>query len=175
MFRKRIHRKHVGDGELNITAFMNLMVVLVPFLLITAVFSQVTMLELNLPGGGESPEDVVPPPIELEITIRKDRLEVGNRNDPIQYVMTTIDQKDGKHDYLALNTYLQDVKALFPDTLAATILAEEQTSYDDIVQAMDAVRLVEQKQESEWVQAELFPQVSLGNAVPDTRKAEVSP
>ncbi len=37
---------------LNITAFMNLMVVLTPFLLITAVFSRMAILELNLPGDG---------------------------------------------------------------------------------------------------------------------------
>ena len=168
MFRKRIRRKAVSDGELNITAFMNLMVVLVPFLLITAVFSQVTMLELNLPGGGESPEDVMPPPIELEVTIRKDQLEVGDRNTGL---LTVLPQVDGKHDYDKLNEYLQDVKAKFPEILSATILAEETTEYDDIVQAMDAVRLVEQKQDDEWVQAELFPQVSLGNAVPDPRNA----
>ncbi|NIO40724.1 MAG: biopolymer transporter ExbD, partial [Burkholderiales bacterium] len=36
-------------AELDITAFMNLMVVLVPFLLITAVFSRMTVLDLTLP------------------------------------------------------------------------------------------------------------------------------
>ena len=41
--RSRSNRKHEAV-ELNITAFMNLMVILVPFLLITAVFSQVAIL-----------------------------------------------------------------------------------------------------------------------------------
>jgi biopolymer transport protein ExbD len=44
--RKRIRE----PGELDITAFMNLMVVLVPFLLITAVFSRIAVHELTLPG-----------------------------------------------------------------------------------------------------------------------------
>ena len=47
MRRRLRHRR--PEAELNITAFMNLMVILVPFLLITAVFSQVAILELNLP------------------------------------------------------------------------------------------------------------------------------
>ena len=48
---KRIGKKRVEAAvELNITAFMNLMVILVPFLLITAVFSRITVLELNLPA-----------------------------------------------------------------------------------------------------------------------------
>ena len=47
-WRKHHRREAV---ELNITAFMNLMVILVPFLLITAVFSQVAILDLNLPSS----------------------------------------------------------------------------------------------------------------------------
>ena len=51
LLRRSGHR-HKEVVELNITAFMNLMVVLVPFLLITAVFSQVAILDLNLPTDG---------------------------------------------------------------------------------------------------------------------------
>ena len=48
---KFIHKNYTKEAvELNITAFMNLMVILVPFLLITAVFSRLTILELNLPA-----------------------------------------------------------------------------------------------------------------------------
>jgi hypothetical protein len=36
--------------------------------------------------------------------------------------------------------------------------------YDDLVQVMDTVRIVEQKQGNSFVQFELFPDVSLGDA-----------
>ena len=49
MMRRSRHRRNKEPAELQITAFMNLMVVLVPFLLITAVFSQMAVLDLNLP------------------------------------------------------------------------------------------------------------------------------
>ena len=56
--RRRGGRRHNDDtAELNITAFMNLMVILVPFLLITAVFSRLAILELNLPGSSTEPVD----------------------------------------------------------------------------------------------------------------------
>jgi len=48
--RRRIRRQN-DPVELDITAFMNLMVILVPFLLITAVFSRMAILELNLPSA----------------------------------------------------------------------------------------------------------------------------
>ena len=52
--RRRLRRRtgQHEPGDINITAFMNLMVILVPFLLITAVFSRITILELNLPAAG---------------------------------------------------------------------------------------------------------------------------
>ena len=55
MWQRRAKRSREVNADLNITAFMNLMVVLVPFLLITAVFSQVSILNLNLPGTGAPP------------------------------------------------------------------------------------------------------------------------
>jgi biopolymer transport protein ExbD len=55
--RKGGRRGNVETAELNITAFMNLMVILVPFLLITAVFSRLAILELNLPGSSTEPSE----------------------------------------------------------------------------------------------------------------------
>ncbi len=51
-FRRR--RSHDTEVELNITAFLNLMVVLIPFLLINAVFAQVSILQLDLPAVNDS-------------------------------------------------------------------------------------------------------------------------
>ncbi len=48
---RRKHGKSKEAPELDITAFLNLMVVLVPFLLVSAVFSRITILELNMPAG----------------------------------------------------------------------------------------------------------------------------
>src|SRR6056300_1847134 len=78
--RRRDGRRHNSEvAELNITAFMNLMVILVPFLLITAVFSRMAILELNLPGSSSAPGEP-PRDLQLEITVRADGLEVGDRS-----------------------------------------------------------------------------------------------
>lgn len=161
MFHRRFRRRAKGNSDLDMTSFMNLMVVLVPFLLATAVFSRVTVLEMSLPGGGEAPADVQTPPLVLEVTLRADRLEVGDRNSGL---LKSFPQVEGKHDYTGLNEYLQQVKARFPDMLEATLLAEENTPYDNIVQTMDAVRMYQVKQGNDWLQAELFPSISMGSA-----------
>ena len=71
--RVRRLRKHAV--ELDITAFMNLIVVLVPFLLSSAVFSRLAIIELNLPAGSSSLTNLKES-LQLEIVIRRDGFEV---------------------------------------------------------------------------------------------------
>jgi biopolymer transport protein ExbD len=155
----RSHHRH-ETAELNITAFMNLMVILVPFLLMTAVFSQVAILELNLPSSTDQ-LDTEPETMQLEVTVRDDRLEVGERNAGL---LTGFPKTDAGYDLLALGEYLKQVKARFPDKLDATILLEADVSYEVLVQVMDVVRVYEAESDGESVQAELFPEISIGDA-----------
>ena len=164
-FRSRHRRRDPAD--LDITAFMNLMVILVPFLLITAVFSRLAILELNLPSSGDQPNDM-PETMQLEVIVRADRLEVGERNGGL---LTRLPKQDDAHDYAGLTEYLKKVKATFPDKLDAAILLEPDVPYDVLVQVMDAVRLFEEVELdengqpiSEPIKAELFPEISIGDA-----------
>ena len=47
---------------------------------------------------------------------------------------------------------------------AATILLESDTPYDTLVQVMDKVRVLEVENAGQTVQAELFPDISIGDA-----------
>ncbi|MGA9032257.1 MAG: biopolymer transporter ExbD [Sulfuricaulis sp.] len=144
---------------MNITAFMNLMVILVPFLLITAVFTRMTILELNLPPASSSSNETKQE-LQLEVTIRKDALEVGDRHSGL---IKRIDNVKG-YDYKTLSEVMKQIKSRFPDKLNATILSEPDTSYDVLVQVMDAVRVAEIVQAGSVTRAELFPDVSIGDA-----------
>jgi biopolymer transport protein ExbD len=162
----RRHSRHRHEAvELNITAFMNLMVILVPFLLITAVFSQVAILDLNLPSSSNQTEDQPETP-QLEIIVRHDRLEIGERNGGL---LTGLPALADGHDFNGLNNYLQRIKAKFPDKLDASILLEPDVPYEVLVRVMDAVRVYEAATDangsgSSIIQAELFPEISIGDA-----------
>jgi len=162
-------RRRRGDRhpavELNITAFMNLMVVLVPFLLMTAVFTHLTILELNLPGDAASSKKNDKPTFELRVTIRKNELVLSDNKGGIIKRVPAL--KDG-HNYLALKEVLKQVKSRFPDKTNATILSEPNTPYEQLVHVMDAVRSYSAMVEGEFVSAELFPDISIGDAA--TRK-----
>ncbi|HEU4628000.1 MAG TPA: hypothetical protein VFS52_24820, partial [Steroidobacteraceae bacterium] len=72
------------------------------------------------------------------------------------------------YDYDGLTEYLKRVKAKFPDKTDATILLEKDTPYDILVQVMDRVRVLEVPQGLTTVQAELFPDISIGDAPAET-------
>ena len=159
---RRIHRRKHPAAELNITAFMNLMVVLVPFLLMTAVFSHITILDLNLPPpGSQDKNQPKKPPYELRVTIREKMLVISDNR---LGLIKRIPEKAGKHDFAGLKQTLKQVKARLPEHSNITILAEQQTSYDDLIRTMDSSRSYRAQVDGVWVFAELFPDISIGDA-----------
>jgi len=159
--RSRGRRSRAEPEEMNITAFMNLMVVLVPFLLLTAVFSRLTVLELNLPSGGPPPPEQLKPALELEVIVQKNALVVADRGSG---PLSRIAMSGSSYDYDALRDKLKNIKAEYPDIISATILLEPDTPYDVVVRVMDTVRTFPAEQSGRIVQAELFPEISIGDA-----------
>jgi len=147
--------------ELNITTFLNLMVVLIPFLLISAVFSRVTIMELRVPtsAGGNV---VDTPNFTIEVIIREAGLEIANGNS----VEAAFPKEDGEYDMEMLKKILLRLKAQYPEKMDATVLMEPDIPYDYLIQIMDAVRGTEiQEEGSEEVQnVVLFPEISIGDA-----------
>jgi biopolymer transport protein ExbD len=148
--------------ELDVSTFLNLMVVLVPFLLISAVFSRVTIMELSVPtsaGGAESNK----PNFSIEVIVRKEGLEIANGS----FVEAAIPKKDDQYDMKMLSEMLVRLKARYPEKEDATVLMEPEIAYDYLIQIMDAVRGTEVQQEdgSDNVQKILlFPDISIGDA-----------
>lgn len=167
MIRRSRHRRSQVQAELNITAFMNLMVILVPFLLVTAVFSRIAIIELGLPAAGTAADPADVDRMSLEITVRADRIEVANRGGkPLM-----IGRRDGDYNLKSLADVLKRIKAEFPNHTEATILLEPDISYDVLVQVMDAVRSAPVVQPSSVSRVDLFPAISIGDAAPRDRKS----
>ena len=162
MARKRHYRRIDKEPpELNITSFLNLMVVLVPFLLITAVFSRITIMELNLPAGAGA-ASAKKPQLSIEVIVRNKGLEIGNGRS----VLARFPKVEDQYDLKSLTEYLLKIKAKYPDKTDATVLMEADIEYDYLVKVMDVVRSAEIKQEgSEEIQKiALFPDISIGDA-----------
>ncbi|HEY3487417.1 MAG TPA: biopolymer transporter ExbD [Gammaproteobacteria bacterium] len=151
--------------DLDITAFMNLMVVLVPFLLVTAVFSRVSILQLDLPaavGEGEAGDKK----LTVEVIVRKDRIEIGDGVQIVTRINNIIEDDTHKYDLSTLGKLLAEIKSNYPSKLDATVLMEPDLEYDILVRVMDTVStvVVPEPETGLMKKYELFPQISVGDA-----------
>lgn len=148
--RNRRRGREVEIPELNVTPFMNLMIVLVPVLLLSLVFTHTTVIELDFPAANsEASGDNQQ---HLEISILKDELVIADHRG----VLKRLPKVDGEHDFAGLNQVMFSAKQQMPNKRDALILLQPDTDYQALVFVMDNVRAYET--------LELFPNMSLGDA-----------
>lgn len=156
--------------EIDVTTFLNLMVVLIPFLLITAVFSRLTIVELNLPSSAGGP------PSEMEgftpeVIVRELGIEISNG----KQVIATIPNIETEFDLETLSEYMVELKETYPDQESASVLMEAQIPYDFLIQVMDIVKAVQvpletapgveiPEGEPQFEMVALFSDISVGDA-----------
>jgi biopolymer transport protein ExbD len=177
MSRRHHYRKSSEQVELDITTFLNLMVVLIPFLLVTAVFSKITIQELNAPAqaaGGPTPDK---PVVTIEVMVRKGAIQIGDGS----RITTTIPKKDGEYNLDELSHDLYRLKQRHPKKEDVTVLLEPNIEYKSMIAVMDAVtgmRLASSSTRGEPTDKTdgqtdgptdgqtvvLFPEISIGDA-----------
>ena len=159
----RTRRLKKGSEALEVSAFINLIVVLVPFLLSTSVFSHLAVVDLTLPAKSANYEGLKANDLKLEVVVRHDAIEVG---DKIGGLISRIpNTTDGAADTTSLNTLMLQVKQKFPDVTAASVLPEPNIPYDTMIHVMDAMRSAKTANGgTEVVDVDLFPAISIGDA-----------
>tara|TARA_R110000868_G_scaffold335091_1_gene595843 strand:- start:289 stop:837 length:549 start_codon:yes stop_codon:yes gene_type:complete len=173
--RKR--KRMEATVELNITAFMNLMVILVPFLLITAVFSRMTVLELNLPALDAKAQENQEIKLQLQVVITEDYLTVQDANLGEFRRIALLDGGQPISDkarklWKPLREILLELKSRFPEEQSIALLLDRDVSYKMMIEVMDHVRAADVVQAGTLDTVELFPQVSVGD-IPQTEPAAV--
>lgn len=170
-------RRKVQEAELDITSFMNLMIVLVPVLLLSLVFSQVRILNLQLPIIDDSNVERQEPKM-LELVLSDDRLDI-NYPSGILLKSFTKQLETQQYDFSAVSLYLQDLKLTFQQNNIVKddilILLSPNIQYQTIVTTMDTVRSFKAVVAASLVDAELFPKISLGDAPIQEKIIGVSP
>lgn len=165
-------KKPKEETELNITSFMNLMIVLVPVLLLNMVFSQTMVLDIKLPASTNSPATPPKESFDIGLKVFSDSFLVTFNNKALK----KIPQTEGKYDYKALSTYLQSLKVTVEEKMNANkkdgeeykykkdilVSFRDDADYQVLVKTMDTVRSYPTVIAASVVQAELMPDVSLG-------------
>lgn len=166
--RRRVRRNNEGSN-IDITPFMNLMMILVPALLFNAVFTRINIIDLTLPhvagisGTAEELKDK-----KIEVIVRNDRMTV---NFPAGVEVQTLSLVKGHQDSETLSLVLQSLKKNLAgqgvDKKDIMILSEPNTDYQTIVSIMDSVRSYKTVVAASLVSTALFPEIALGDA-PDS-------
>jgi biopolymer transport protein ExbD len=125
--------------DVNLVPFIDLMSVCIIFLLITAVWTQVSMIQIGSSIYGKKTTDETPkPPPRAEIPFRVDvkaegySVTVGHQN-------LTIPKVSGNYDDANLVVELKKIKELYPDKTDAVITVQDALPYEDLIHGMDAL------------------------------------
>ena len=158
----RTRRLRKGSEALEVSAFINLIVVLIPFLLSTAVFSNMSVVDLTLPAKSSNWEGLKTNDLKLEIVVRHDAIEVG---DKIGGLIARIPNTAQGPDLVTLNAQMFEIKKKFPDVTGASLLPEPNIPYDTVIHVMDAMSTVKSTNGgTEVVDVDLFTAISIGDA-----------
>lgn len=158
----KIKRHATDDAEIDVTSFMNLMIVLVPVLLMSMTFTKITVMEINLPelSGGASASTLNQS--QLEVVVRKESLQVFFPTGSLVKDVPLL--ANGQHDFPTLSKVLREVKNRVSDKKDALILSAADLPYQTLISVMDTVKSYQTVVVASLAEVELFPQISLGDA-----------
>jgi biopolymer transport protein ExbD len=122
-------------AELMLVPMIDIFTVLVTFLLMTAVFSRLTIMQLQLPSATDASAGP-PPAFRLEVIVRKDGFELTDGAERI----VIIPKLNGKYDFETLSAKAVSLKNEYPKAEDASVLLERDIEYDYLIQVMDTVR-----------------------------------
>ena len=169
-------RRTIKPAGLLLVPMIDIFTVLVTFLLMTAVFARITILDLDLPSAAAA--SPAKPEFRLEVIVRKEGLELTNGTDRI----AAIPNVDGAYDLKTLTDLAMSLKRDYPETDNASVLLEPEVEYDSLVQVMDAIRTVDSALaatvfevtdsstgmamavDAKPVRVDLFPKIAVGDA-----------
>ena len=135
--RNLLMRRERKPAELLLVPMIDIFTVLVTFLLMTAVFSRIAIMQVDLPSSAAAKP--TEPKYRLEIIVRQDGFELSDGGQ----VIGTVPKASGAYDLNALTERVLAVKREHPTSEDASVLSEPKVPYDELVQVMDAIRSAE--------------------------------
>ncbi|RPH54725.1 MAG: biopolymer transporter ExbD [Lysobacterales bacterium] len=154
-------------AEVMLVPMIDIFVVLVTFLLMTAVFSRITILQLDLPSADAGGPPAVPQ-FRLEVIVRESGFELTNG----ESLIAALPKVDGEYDWATLSQLTQQLKRENPDVNDASVLMARTVKYDYLIQVMDTIRSANIASGGEsaadstaaTTRTELFPNIAVGEA-----------
>ncbi len=125
---------HVA-ADLELLPLMNIFIVLIPMLLLSAVFVEVRAIEMSAPRVSEEASATPREPLDLAIGVSDAGWVVRGNGITEAHIV-----RPSSGSLIPLIEALKTVTARFPEERAVRIVAEPGTRYEELVSLMDAAR-----------------------------------
>lgn len=168
--------KEVEDVTPNLIPIMNLFTALIPFLLMSAVFFRLSIIQISVPvnaEGGETDIAKEEDKITLNLQIFPDRYEMSASSDTLtpdvlKRMTATVPRSNADDQDPILRQLSEEahrIKGKYTSSDTVIIVPEDEIGFQDVIYALDAVRNIKLEREGEEVRVTLFPKVVLSSRV----------
>ncbi len=173
-------------SDVNIMPLMNIIMLLIPFLIMSTEFIKIGVINVSAPKIGGAPSQSDPAnkpkkkPLNLTVQVSKKGLTVMTQNQKLPEGCNLADlrtpgakkfptikkSETNKHNYKELTRCLVKIKKAFPDERRLIIMADPEIPYHVIIQLMDSSReSPDAKSFTKQEQSNLFPEVVISAGV----------
>lgn len=122
-------------ADLNLVPYIDLLTCMIAFLLITAVWTQLSMLKVRQRGQGNGSDTLVHPPFTILVVVNESGFViVVDRQDHKRVPLNGTDR-----DYPQLTHELEALKAEHPDATEVQVAPDDDIAFETMVKTMDAV------------------------------------
>lgn len=133
-------KKDIETFDLDITPMMNIFMILIPFLVSMAVFTQIAVVEFSLPPsqtpGSAGGADEATKELDISVVITPTGFQIvgtGKKLDMLPKVQ-------GEYQYAQLRALLKAIKFQYPSQKSVVLVFDGNVLYDDIIKFMDICR-----------------------------------
>ncbi len=131
------------DFELNLASIIDCFTVLITFMLASASFLSIGVLDAGVAAAGTSSTSATPPPIQINVELSQNQditLKVSGKTQRNSKFSVLSADNVQKPDLDGLAKALGELKAQYPDVGAITLTAESSVEYERVIRAMDSMR-----------------------------------
>ena len=154
------------DVEINLVPVLNMFLVLVPFLLLSAAFFQLKAIDTSVPILAKTGKDAIEKQ-DVKMTVIMEIMKEGIRLSAIsdalereeldKWDLRILNEKQDEYPLTQMLIHLQQMKNAYPASDTIILIPDGTVLYDTIIQAMDVARYVNHKP--------LFPNMVLSGKV----------
>ena len=163
----RIRPKSEEDTELNMVPIMNMFMVLIPFLLMSASFYQIKAINTSVPVHADTHADSLSNNEKEKITVvlelKEKEIRVSGLSETpndlflSELKMVISRQPDNEASTNELVDFLKALKSRYPASDTLILIPDEEVLYREIVQTMDSAR--------DYATEKLFPNIVLSGSL----------